>query len=327
MQLLFLFEKHKITLSIYLIKDNSMNMQTSTNEIKANEAQSELFTVRDFVRWGVSQFNFANIYYGHGTDNAWDEAVFLVLHALHLPQNIDRSVLDAKLTTSEKQTVIELLWRRVMERIPAAYLTNEAWFCNMPFYVDDRVLIPRSPMTELIEKHFAPWIKPEKVRRILDMCTGSGCIAIACAFAFPEARVDALDISSEALEVAKINVDRYGLSRRVHLVQSDMFSALSDEKYDIIISNPPYVSLAEIQELPPEHHYEPRLALAAGEDGLKFVDDILKVAPKHLTEHGILVVEVGNAHTLMKKYPQIPFIWLEFERGDGESEVFLLNNY
>lgn len=300
-----------------------ITMQKFTNEVKTSEAQNELTTIRDFVRWGVSQFNTANIYYGHGTDNAWDEAVFLVLHALHLPQNVDRAVLDAKLTTSEKQTVVELLRRRAVERIPAAYLTNEAWFYNMPFYVDERVLIPRSPMAELIENHFAPWIDSEKIEKILDIGTGSGCIAIACALAFPEAQVDALDISNEALEVAKINIDRYNLDQQVHLLQSDLFAAVPNQKYDIIISNPPYVSSAEMQELPPEYHHEPKMALTAGQDGLQFVDDILKLAPEHLAEHGILVVEVGNsAQALVDKYPQIPFVWLEFEKGEGE--VFLL---
>ncbi|MEI8055511.1 MAG: 50S ribosomal protein L3 N(5)-glutamine methyltransferase [bacterium] len=286
---------------------------------------SELNTIRDFVRLAVSQFGRAQIYFGHGTDNAWDEAVYLVLHTLYLPQNIDQAMLmlDAKLTTGEKQAVLKIISRRIKERIPAAYLTQEAWFAGLSFYVDERVLIPRSPMAELIQKQFTPWIDPEKVKRILDIGTGSGCIAISCAYAFPNATIDAVDISKAALKVAAINCEKHNCAKQVRLLQSDLFGALRNTTYDIIISNPPYVSREEMQLLPQEYRHEPKGALLAGKNGDEIVEVILKEAPKHLSPDGILVVEVGNSEpVVLQKYPHLPFTWLEFEKG--EAEVFLL---
>lgn len=282
----------------------------------------ELYTLADFVRWGASQFNQAKLHFGHGTDNAIDEAITLVLHALHLSA-IPETLWHARLTSQEKQRIDELFLRRIGERMPSAYLTNEAWFMNLPFYVDDRVLIPRSPIAELIEQQFRPWVDPEQVMQVLDLCTGSGCIGIAVAMALPNAIVDATDISLDALAVAERNVERHELTEQVQLIQSDMFSSLVGKRYDIIVSNPPYVDARELFALPPEYAHEPRLGLAAGEDGLIFVKQILRHAIHHLTHHGILIVEVGaSAEALIAEYPEMPFTWLEFKRGgDG---VFLL---
>lgn len=288
------------------------------------EAVIELMTLRDMLRWSVSQFYSAKLFYGHGTDNAWDEAVTLCLHALHLPPNINPQVIDASLTAAERRKIAKLIMRRVKERIPAAYLVQEAWFAGLSFYVDQRVLIPRSPIAELIERHFSPWAIEENVADILDLCTGSACIAIACALAFPEARVDAVDISSDALEVAKMNVERHKLNADVTLIQSDLFTNLPAKQYQIIVSNPPYVSAEEMAELPEEYQHEPALALAAGQHGLDIVMKILQQAKKYLTEEGILIVEVGNSEIALKKLlPQVPFTWLDFDRGGGG--VFMLS--
>lgn len=288
-----------------------------------DEAVIELSTLRDMLRTAVSHFYAANLYYGHGTENAWDEAVALVLHILHLPPDINPQIIDARLTISERRKIARLIMRRIKERIPVAYLTHEAWFAGLPFYVDQRVLIPRSPLAELIEQNFAPWVAIDKVTRLLDLCTGSGCIAIACALAFPHIQVDAVDISADALAVAKMNVERHQTDEQVQLLQSDLFKGLKGERYDIIISNPPYVSTEEMAQLPPEYHHEPVLGLAAGSEGLDFAVRILREAHQHLTDNGILIVEVGNSESaLISRYPQIPFTWLEFQRGGGG--VFLL---
>ncbi len=283
----------------------------------------DLKTIRDFIRIATSRFNSAGLYYGHGTDNAWDEAIALVLHTLHLPLDISPVVLDANLTQEERETLTELIEQRVEKRIPVPYLTHEAWFAGMPFYVDERVLIPRSPIAELIESHFQPWINPDKVERILDLCTGSGCIAIACAKAFPDVAIDASDISSDALAVAKINVLRHGMVNQIHLYESDLFASLSPNKYDIIVTNPPYVSSEEMFDLPNEFQHEPELGLAAGTQGLDAAIRILREATHYLNDKGILVVEVGNSeYALAENYPSIPFTWLEFQRGGGG--VFML---
>ncbi|MFZ2315630.1 MAG: 50S ribosomal protein L3 N(5)-glutamine methyltransferase [Gammaproteobacteria bacterium] len=284
---------------------------------------TELKTIRDFIRYATSQFNKAGIYYGHGTDNAWDEAVALVLHTAGLKHDVNHAVLDANLISEERSKLFELIEKRAKDRIPVPYLTNEAWFLEQPFYVDERVLIPRSPIAELIENQFSPFIEEEQVQRILDLCTGSGCIAIGCAQAFPDANVDASDISSDALIVANINVLKHHVEDQVTLHQSDLFNNLPQKKYDIIVSNPPYVSIEEMAALPNEYKHEPALGLVAGTDGLDLAKRILRNAPNYLQPHGILIVEVGNSEVaLAEQYPDVPFTWLEFERGGGG--VFLL---
>jgi ribosomal protein L3 glutamine methyltransferase len=283
----------------------------------------ELQTIRDFIRYATSRFNQAGLYFGHGTDNAWDEAVALVLHTLHLPHDISHQVLDARLVADERNQLLQLIQQRVEKRIPLAYLTNEAWFSGLSFYVDERVLIPRSPIAELIERHFQPWVQPDNIHKILDLCTGSGCIAIALAKAFPEAEVEASDLSADALAVAKINVLRHSVEDQVHLYQSDLFADLAGKKYDLIVSNPPYVSQQEMADLPDEYLHEPAVGLEAGKEGLDIVRRILVEALNHLTPNGVIIVEVGNSeYALQEAYPNIPFTWLEFERGGGG--VFLL---
>jgi ribosomal protein L3 glutamine methyltransferase len=283
-----------------------------------------LHTLSDFIRWGASRFNEAGLFFGHGTDSAIDEATTLVLHALHLPpQGLPGELFAAHLTEREKQQVIALLLRRIRERIPAPYLTHEAWFAGLSFYVDERVLIPRSPLAEALEQRLAPFISPEAIHTILDLGTGSGCIAIAAAYAFPKAQVDAVDISEEALEVARINIERYSLEARVHPRLSNLFQGLKKQRYDLILSNPPYVGTAELALLPREYQHEPRQALEASDEGLSIVLQILHFAPQYLNNGGILVVEVGNSEPLLiHRLPELPFLWLEFERG-GQG-VFLL---
>ena len=289
---------------------------------QAVEAIEQLLTVQDLVRWSVSRMAEAGIYFGHGTDNPQDESVLLVTHALGLPWNQADQWRDCRLTRSERETVVSLLVTRIEQRVPAPYLVGEAWFCGLPYLVDERVLIPRSPIAELIETNFQPWLQHQP-KRIMDLCTGSGCIGIACAMQFPDAQVELLDISFDALAVAEENIQRLEVHDRVVALQSDLFSA-AHGRYDLIVSNPPYVDADDMACLPDEFHHEPELALAAGNDGLDLVRIMLKQARDHLTDDGVLVVEVGNSWpALADAYPQLPFQWQEFERG-GHG-VFVLH--
>jgi len=284
----------------------------------------ELTTLRAALESAESAFISAKLYFGHGTNNAWDEAVALALAVLKLAPDVDASIGERILTENEKKTFFELVQRRVTERIPVPYLTQEAWFSGLKFYVDERVIIPRSPFAELINKKFQPWIGRNPVRRILDLCTGSGCLAILCAKNFPEAIIDAVDISPDAIAVAKHNVALHQCEQQVRLIQSDLFSACEKEPYDIIISNPPYVDDHDLAALPIEYRFEPPMALTGGTDGLLLVKMILQEAPFYLTEKGLLFMEVGNSmETLQDQYPKVPFTWLSFEQG-GEG-VFMLS--
>lgn len=279
---------------------------------------NELKTLRDVLRWATSQFNAAELFYGHGNADAFNDALQLILHALHLPATEFPEIFaDARLTHAEKEAIAQLLHRRIVDRIPVPYLTHEAWFAGMPFYVDERTLIPRSPFAELIQDSFLPWVTdPDDVSTILDMCTGGGCIAIACADAFPEAQVDAVDISPDALAVAQINIDKHQFNDRVTAIQSDLWSALAGKKYDLIVSNPPYVGADEMATLPAEYRHEPVSALEAEDNGLALVEQILCHAAKHLTPQGHVFVEVGNSDlAVMERWPDIEFFWLEFEHG------------
>lgn len=277
----------------------------------------ELHTITDFVRWGASQFNKAQLFFGHGTDNAVDEAIILVLHALHLPRTTPEILWHSRLTYIEKRQVLDLLNQRLELRIPAPYLTHEAWFANLRFYVDQRVLIPRSPLAELIERQYEPWVDAEKVTRMLDLCTGSGCIGIASAMlAFPNTEIDLADVSCQALEVAQQNIDSYGLEHRVYTVYSDLFVNLKGLEYELIVSNPPYADAKEMEAMPDEYHHEPTVGLEAGTDGLFYVKQILREAVDYLSPDGVLIVEVGLSQAaLIEQYPTVPFTWVEFARG------------
>lgn len=295
-----------------------MTLTTHTHDIT-----HDLITIRDYLRYGTSLFHEAHLHFGHGTDNAWDEALALLTHALHLPADMPSDLGECRLTQAERKKVLEWFQMRIQTRQPVPYLTGKALFAGLEFNVDPRVLIPRSPIAELIENQFQPWIDVDRVENILDLCTGSACIAIACAHYFPYAHVVGADISEPALEVAKMNVAKHSLENSVELCRSDVFDGVAEQKFDIIVSNPPYVDAEDMAALPAEYRHEPQLALTAGEDGLAIVTRILEQAPNYLTDHGILVVEVGNsAAALEEAFPELPFQWLEFERG--EAEVFLL---
>jgi ribosomal protein L3 glutamine methyltransferase len=282
-----------------------------------------LRTIRDLVRWGASEFGRARLHFGHGTDNALDEAAHLVTWALKLPHDLPATYLDARVTGRERERVLQLLRRRVRTRQPAAYLTGEAWFAGLPFEVDPRVLIPRSPIAEMIEGHFQPWLRREP-RRILDLCSGSGCIAVACAMAFPRAQVDAIELDARALAVLRRNLARHGVEERVEVIRSDLFARVPGRRYGLIVSNPPYVPTARWKGMPKEYHHEPRRALEAGRDGMGLVARILRAAPAHLEADGLLVCEVGGSvPEFERRFPKIPVVWPEFERGgDG---VFVIS--
>jgi len=284
---------------------------------------SELATIIDFIRFGASRFNAAGLTFGHSYDNALDEATQLVLHALHLPHDLSPAYGQAKLTAEERSAVLALFRRRIEERKPAAYLTGEAWFAGLSFKSDPRALVPRSPIAELIESHFEPWLNARPVARALDLCTGSGCIAIAMAVHAQDWHVDAVDISDDALALARENVERFHVGKRVRVVKSNLFEKLSGERYDLIVSNPPYVTDAQTDALPEEYAHEPELGLRAGHDGLDIALRILAEAPEHLNEGGLLIVEVGESeHALAELLPQVPFAWVEFKVG--QMGVFVL---
>ncbi|WP_286681752.1 MULTISPECIES: 50S ribosomal protein L3 N(5)-glutamine methyltransferase [Idiomarina] len=287
------------------------------------QAVNELHTIDDILRWSVSQMGKAGTYFGHGYANAVEEARALLGYVLSLTPDELIDMRHCRLTQQEKTQYVELLGKRIADRKPAAYLLNQAWFAGLPFYVDERVLVPRSPFAELIEQGFQPWLT-QAPERVLDMCTGSGCIAIACAYAFPEAEIDATDISADALSVAEFNIGEHGLEEQVFPIQSDIFVGLQGQQYDLIVTNPPYVDAEDMSDLPDEFRHEPELGLAAGDDGLSLVDTMLLEAADHLTDNGLLFCEVGNSMAALdEKYPETGFIWLEFERG-GHG-VFVLN--
>jgi len=292
--------------------------------INKREIANDLVTLRDLIRWGTSQFNAAELSFVQGMPTAIDEAVYLCLSALHLPPDFSVEYFDCVLTMDERLHVLSLFQQRIEQHKPAAYITNEAWFAGLSFYVDERVLIPRSPIAEMIHQQFSLWVAPEQVNNILDLCTGSGCIAIACAYAFEQAQVDASDISTDALAVAEINRQHHGLENRFNLIESDLFESMPEKRYEIIVSNPPYVSAQEMAQLPVEFEFEPGdSALAAGETGMDIVLPMLIQARDYLTDDGILVVELGYSKPALEALlPEVPFFWVDFEfGGDG---VFVL---
>jgi ribosomal protein L3 glutamine methyltransferase len=289
-----------------------------------NTLADELLTVRDWMRWAVSRFNESKLFFGHGTDSAWDEAAWLILATLHLPRDTLQPWLDARLTHTERLAILNVLQQRIARRLPAAYLVQEAWLGEFRFYIDERVIVPRSYFAELLEVGFSPWIgNPDEVTSVLDLCTGSGCLAILMAHVFENAQVDAIDISPDALAVARRNIDDYKLNERVHAIESDLFAAAKKKRYDLILSNPPYVTSAAMAALPPEYRHEPALALAAGEDGLDVVRRILAQARRHLNPGGIIAIEVGHNRDLVDAaFPDLTTTWLDTETAAGK--VFLV---
>ena len=296
---------------------------TTPNNIHT-AASTELLTIRDWLRYAVSQFEASDIFYGHGTDNAYDEAVWLVMSALHLPMDTLNNFFDARITNVERSKLSQLLEQRISSHTPTAYLVKEAWLQGLKFFVDERVLVPRSFIAELLNDDLSPWIEyPELVESAADICTGSGCLGIMLASAFPNAAVDVVDISTDALDVANINIANYGLEDQITAIQSDMFTALKGRKYDVIISNPPYVDAPSMAELPAEYRNEPKIALGSGNDGLDHTHTLLREAGHYLNENGILIVEIGhNRDALQAAYPNIAFNWLEV--SSGNEFVFLL---
>ncbi|AOB27355.1 MULTISPECIES: 50S ribosomal protein L3 N(5)-glutamine methyltransferase [Bordetella] len=289
-----------------------------------NNNRQELQTLRDLIRYAVSRLNAARVALGHGSDNAWDEAVYLVLHGLHLPPDTLDPFLDARVLPGERSRVLDLIDRRVTERLPAAYLTGEAWLRGHRFHVDRRVIVPRSPIAELLDEGLSPWVRdPLQVERALDMCTGSGCLAILAALAFPNALVDAVDVSPDALEVAARNVAEYGLQDRLALHQGNLFDALPATAYDVIVCNPPYVNQASMDALPQEYRHEPALALAGGADGMDLVRRILAAAPGYLSAGGVLVLEIGHERDHFEAaFPDLQPVWLD--TAESSDQILLL---
>ncbi|MFT3904906.1 MAG: 50S ribosomal protein L3 N(5)-glutamine methyltransferase [Steroidobacteraceae bacterium] len=301
----------------------AVSHRRSTGRGTRTVAASKTLDVATLLRRLSARLQRARLYYGHGTDNARDDAAALIWHVMQLPREADERIARRRVTATHLAALEPLVQRRIRERVPVVYLTQRCWFAGLEMYVDERVLIPRSPIAELIERGFAPWVDPPAVRRVVDIGTGSGCIAIACAVALPRAQVDAVDISPAALEVTRLNIRRHRLGQRVRPVLSDHFSALGQASYDIIVSNPPYVGRREMASLPAEYRHEPELALASGPDGLDSVRVLLAQAAQRLRPRGILVVEVGNSERALRRaFPKLPFTWLEFERGGGG--VFVL---
>lgn len=284
-------------------------------EIQSHPVADDLATIQDMMRWAYSYFNASDLYYGHGYDNAWDEAQQLVFAGLYLPADVPEALYQSRLSFVEKQRLIAMVEARLGERKPVAYLTNSAWFCGAEYYVDERVIVPRSPIGELISNGFKGIVKNEP-HRILDLCTGSGCIAIACAERFPQAEVDAVDLSLDALDVAQINIERHQVSHRVFPISSDLFNDIPQDKYDLIVTNPPYVDEEDLGDMPQEFHHEPELALGSGADGLDITRRILAQAADYLNDNGVLVCEVGNSMVhLIEEFPSVPFNWIEFQNG------------
>lgn len=281
-------------------------------------------TVRDILRYAITSFNTEKLFFGHGTNNAFDEAAYLILHTLKLPLDQLEPFLDARLLQGEIDNLLRVIMRRTEDRVPAAYITNEAWLGGYRFFVDERVIVPRSFIAELIPEHFSPWVQdPAQVANILDLCTGSGCLPVLLADAFPQAQVDAVDISPEALQVARRNVDDYELGARINLVESDLYSKLPARKYDLIISNPPYVNADSMSKLPKEYLQEPQLALAGGKDGMDLVRKIVRGAAERLTPDGVLIVEIGNERAYAEAaFPNLELTWVSTSAGD--DMVFLV---
>lgn len=296
---------------------------TNPNAINPT-AINELLTIRDWLRYTVSQFEASDIFYGHGTDNSYDEAVWLIMSALHLPHETLNNFLDARILTTERIKLASLIEQRITQHTPTAYLLKEAWLQGFKFYVDERVLIPRSFIAELLSNDLSPWIEfPEMVESAADICTGSGCLGVLLANSFPNAAIDVIDISQDAIDVANINIQNYGLESQITAIKSDMFGALAGKKYDLIISNPPYVDAPSMDALPAEYRNEPQLALGSGADGLEHTHTILREAANYLNDGGILIVEIGhNRDALLDAYPGIAFTWLEV--SSGNQFVFLL---
>ena len=285
---------------------------------------TELSSIRDWLRYTVSQFESSDIFFGHGTSNAYDEAVWLIFGFLHLPHDTIENFLDASLTGKEKKDLLFLIEKRIKDKIPTAYLLNEAWLRDYKFYVDERVIVPRSLIAELLSENLYPWIDdPEKIFSALDLCSGSGCLGIMMAHSFQNAIIDLVDLSEKALQVAEININHYGLNDRTELIQSDLFDALQDKKYDLIISNPPYVNQASVDSFPMEFLKEPSMALGSGEEGLDHTIRIINEAKRYLNDDGILIVEIGhNKEVLLNKFPKLKFQWLDISLGN--DFVFML---
>lgn len=297
---------------------HGFNLKAATMFKSTDNVVKELHSLRDILRWAITQFNYAEVYYGHGTDNAFDEALLLLKGILKLPDDALDHVMDAQLLTQEKQTLLSLIQQRCEERIPVAYLINQARFAGLDFYVDERVLVPRSPIAELIEGRFQPFLDPNQVERVLDLCAGSGCIGIACAYAFGDTDVVLGDISLDALAVAEHNIALHGAHYAVEAVESDLFQSI-EGTFDLIVSNPPYVDAEDLADMPEEYHHEPAIGLGSGVDGLDISRQILQQAAHYLNPEGILVLEVGNSWVaLQEQFPDVPFTWIDFQRGgDG----------